>query len=338
MRLLFLSLVSSIALAALTACSSSPHTVVAQLDDTTVVVLGVQADDIGKSLTTVHVVASVDGVALPDQTFDATKLPFEVRLVAPSAKRDARIDLTIGGIMTHSGPPAPESRVVITRLATTAFVPGETRLLRVRLGGECLSKSLSLADDDRPIGLRCDAPTTCINGACASSTLSAAELEPYAADWANHAPDHCRSENAGPPEVLLGVGETAWAPLAAGDTVTVVEGPQGGYHIWFAIETKNLGQYGSTTTLSATQPSSVQADGGTAVPPTSRRAPYLPKSNGYCEVAGSRLVLGNSLPSTCPFLGKPLDVTLVVTDGKGASARTTTRVQIPATVGGAHCP
>lgn len=325
------------ALATLSACSSSPRTLGPTDDTTTVVVLGVQATDIGAYLTTVNVAASVDGIALPDQTIDATKLPLEVRLVAPSAKRDARIDVTISGIVIFPGAPASKPRVVITRVATTAFVPGETRLLRVHLDGACVSTSL-FANDDSPIGLRCDAPTTCIDGACASSALSAAELEAYAADWAGHPPDHCRPENAGPSEVLLGVGEKTWAPLAAGDTVTVVVGPQGGYHVWLAFETKNLGQYSSTTTLSATQPGSAPLDGGAFLPPETLHATYVPKSNGYCALLGVRLVLGNYRSSICPFLGKPLDITLVVTDGKGASAQTSTRVQIPAAIAGVDCP
>ena len=44
----------------------------------------------------------------------------------------------------------------------------------------------------------------------------------------------------GPPAVELGTGLTTFAPLTDGDRVTIIMGPQGGYHVWGAARTANL--------------------------------------------------------------------------------------------------
>lgn len=44
----------------------------------------------------------------------------------------------------------------------------------------------------------------------------------------------------GDPCVEVGNGETSHAPLAEGDHVVMVHGPQGGWHIWGSLKTWNL--------------------------------------------------------------------------------------------------
>lgn len=45
------------------------------------------------------------------------------------------------------------------------------------------------------------------------------------------------------PQIAVGTGTTAFEPLAEGDEVTLWRGSQGGYHIFGAVATANLGEY-----------------------------------------------------------------------------------------------
>lgn len=45
---------------------------------------------------------------------------------------------------------------------------------------------------------------------------------------------------AGDPCVEVGNGDTSHAPLADGDHVVMVHGPQGGWHVWGSLETANM--------------------------------------------------------------------------------------------------
>lgn len=44
-----------------------------------------------------------------------------------------------------------------------------------------------------------------------------------------------------PPAVSVGNGDTAHVPLQDGDPVTMVHGPQGGWHVWVSLAVTNLG-------------------------------------------------------------------------------------------------
>jgi hypothetical protein len=44
----------------------------------------------------------------------------------------------------------------------------------------------------------------------------------------------------GPPEVTLGTGTIEFEPLADGDTILVVQGPQGGFHVWGSVQVGNI--------------------------------------------------------------------------------------------------
>lgn len=46
--------------------------------------------------------------------------------------------------------------------------------------------------------------------------------------------------SVGPPQATIGTGAVEFQPLADGDTVYVVLGPQGGFHIWGAVRVANL--------------------------------------------------------------------------------------------------
>jgi len=97
--------------------------------------------------------------------------------------------------------------------------------------------------------------------------------------------------------------------------------------LWVALRMKNLKRAGSRTILTGVQP-----DTGLTVPETSFVFTFDPDEGGYCKLFGLRYQLDNGGAPVEQFLGKPLDVTLEVRDSAGASAKTTTRVDIADTV------
>jgi hypothetical protein len=139
---------------------------------------------------------------------------------------------------------------IATRLATARFVKGATKLAYLRFEVRC--NNGGLVGGSGISGPTCTNPgETCNGGACRSDALS--ELPDYRADWATNPPSACGS---GAPEIVLGKGETEYAPVADGETLAVQEGPQCGHHVWLALGMKNLAQFGTTTAVSATQPGS----------------------------------------------------------------------------------
>jgi hypothetical protein len=90
---------------------------------------------------------------------------------------------------------------------------------------------------------------------------------------------------------------------------------------------KNMKQSGSITRITGRQP-----DTGTSIPPTSLVFTYAPDEGGYCRLAGIRYQLDNEGIDYKQFLGKPLDVTVTVTDPAGTKASATAHVQIAPTL------
>jgi hypothetical protein len=157
-------------------------------------------------------------------------------------------------------------------------------------------------------------------------------LTDYAADWATAPPaDACRPANPGPPEVVLGTGQTDYAPLADGQSVQLELGPQGGHHFWLAVRMKNLRQSGSTTALT-----SVLDGDPVPGPPMSVVFDYNVDEGSYCKIWGLRyqVDLGAVNLGTAykRFLGKRASVTVDVTDTTGAHASSTRSVQIAETL------
>jgi hypothetical protein len=90
---------------------------------------------------------------------------------------------------------------------------------------------------------------------------------------------------------------------------------------------KNMKQAGATTRIVGVQP-----DTGAAIPPTALAFTYSPDEGGYCKLYGIRYQLDNEGIDYKQFLGKPLDVTVTVTDPSGSRATASTRVQIAPTL------
>jgi hypothetical protein len=279
----------------------------------------VQAEDsLGAMIQGVHYTINVDGRAPSDVTVPATKLPLAEKLVAldPSAKVDVKVE----GLGTPTR--GPNDTPFVTRLASTHFVVGQTKLLRVELQANCLT----------PLpggglgGPSCTAPLTCINGHCADESVGPDALEPYSEKWPQDAPDLCKPANHGDPDVQLGTGQTDFLPISNGQTLSLEKGPQGGHHIWIAVRMKNLKQSGSTTTVTGVQP-----DTKVTVPATGVVFTYDRDEGGYCKLFGITFRLDDPADPFNfykQFLGKPLDVTVVVKDLSGATGTATAHILV----------
>jgi hypothetical protein len=104
-------------------------------------------------------------------------------------------------------------------------------------------------------------------------------------------------------------------------------GPQGGHHVWIAARMQNIKQAGSTTKITALQPG-----GGATVAPTAFIFTFDVDEGGWCKLAGLRFQLdvgALDLKTVYKqFLGKPLDITVEVSDSNGDTASDTKHVLI----------
>lgn len=292
-------------------------------------IIGVQAQPAVASVVSSFIVtATRDGREVARRTIEPTPttslFPFEFP-VAPdgSSPLSVRVE-AFERTLTQSG--SFTSTSVITRLATAPAACGERKLMRMQLEANCVTFG-SLGD----AGPSCTAPQTCSAGRCIDSTLLAGDLETYRADWAESSSDACSTPTGGEPQIIVGTGQTDFAPLTAGQTLAAEPGPQGGHHLWIAVRTKQLKQAGATITLTARQP-----DTEVVVPNTSFVFSLFPDEGGYCKIYGLRYQLDNASTPVSAFLGKPLDVTVEVRDTLGRFAKTTTRIQVASALAGSQ--
>jgi hypothetical protein len=320
-----------IALSAVGGCKRHPPTEM---------VVGVQSEPMGGVVHSLHIVVKVAGVVTRDETLAPPHgstvgfpQPWEARLMADDVR--APIDVEVEAF----GSGGTSAKPLLTRLATTHFIPGRETLLRVQLESRCIvypplnrPKDGASRPGTRPppgplSGPTCEAPMTCIRGACRSDFVPPNDLEPFAPNWPSNAPDVCKPKNSGPPSVQIGTGQTGYTPLAPDQTLTAEAGPQGGHHIWIAVRMKNMKQAGSTTKISAVQPAT-----GVVIPPSSFAFTFDPDEGGHCKLYGLRYQLDNGGIDYTQFLGKPLDVTSTVVDNNGLTASSTAHIQVAPTI------
>lgn len=291
-------------------------------------VVGVQGQPgLTGALASVRLTTTVDGEASKTTAFSVTDpkplFPQEIRVEQAAGAAGKRLAMRVDAFTKpgSAADPSTTEAPALVRLADAPFVCGETRLVRLRLEAQCLTAGFAGA-----FGPTCTAPQSCQAGRCASGTLLPADLEPYSAGWANDAPDACKPANPGPAEVVVGTGQTDFHEIGP-DPIQPEKGPQGGHHLWIAVRMKNLKQSGSTTAITAVQP-----DTGLTIPVTSFVFTFDRDEGGYCKLFGLRYQLDNASTPVEKFLGKPLDVTVVVRDTTGATAQSTVRVNVASTV------
>ena len=220
-------------------------------------VVGVQAEDFGGLVQAVHIVASVDGKVADDETITIGAAPGAPGAVGTLPKEillqgatGARAEVVVEALTSQAGTRgAGPTTPVVVRRAAAHLVPAAKKLLRVQLETRCVT--FTAPGSTLPPAPTCDAPQTCALGRCVTEEVSFDQLEDYETSWATSPPDVCRPANHGPPEVIIGTGQTDFAPLADGQTLMLEQGPQGGHHLWIAVRMRNLRQSGSPTTLSA---------------------------------------------------------------------------------------
>jgi hypothetical protein len=297
----------------------------------TQLVVGVQSDPMGGIVSALHIVIRVGSTVVDDEQ---VKPPHGSRVGFPqpwekpisgAGREDAKVDVQVDAIGN------PPDKPLLTRLSSTHFVPGHTALLRIPLEARCIvypPVPRGASKVPGPLsGPTCTAPATCIMGACQSSEVPASRLEPYAQNWPTNAPDRCKPRGGGKPDLQVGTGQAYYVPVTPGQVLRAEAGPQGGHHIWIATRMKNLKQAGSTTKISGVQPGT-----NTPIPPTTLAFTYAPDEGGYCKLYGIRYQLDNEGIDYKQFLGKPLDITVTVTDPAGTTATATTHVQIAPTL------
>jgi hypothetical protein len=284
-------------------------------DQGATLVVGVEADDLGSVASGVHAVVKKDGVVVHDETLPPTGggssgLAKEITVTGAAG---SRVDVAVELLPAAGGGP------LLSRMASTHLVAGGKKLLRLYLDAGCWQGQAGLPP---PV---CATPLTCVDGACAPRDVAEAALEDYDPTWGEAPPDICRPAKHGLPEVMLGTGQTDYAPLTDGQTLHLELGPQGGHHIWIAARMKNLRRSGSTTTIT----SSLE---GAPVPPASFVFTFDPDEGAYCKLSGLRYQVDSdaSDPSTAykRFLGKQLSVTVEVADSTGAKAHATHLIQL----------
>ena len=299
--------------------------------DATKLVVGIQSDPMGGIVSALHVVIRVAGAVVDDERIAPPHgsrvgfpQPWEKTISAPG-KTAAKLDVEVEAI----GDPA--AKPLFTRLSSTHFVPDHTALLRIPLEARCIVYPVVPRGASKvpgPLsGPTCTAPSTCILGACLSSDVPAARLESYAPNWPSNAPERCKPRGGGPPDLQVGTGQSYYVPIKPMQVLQAEAGPQGGHHIWIATRMKNLKQAGSLTRISGVQPET-----NAVIPPTTLAFTYGPDEGGYCKLFGIRYQLDNEGIDYKPFLGKPLDVTVTVTDPSGSTATATSRIQVAPTL------
>jgi hypothetical protein len=113
------------------------------------------------------------------------------------------------------------------------------------------------------------------------------------------------------PTLTVGTGELAFEPVAAGDTVELVHGPQGGFHTHVGLSATFLD---ASATVAAVMTGSIDGE------VLAESAPYLtlrcnPETHAL-ESWGTRLIW-DALPEDLD--GKPITVSVTLTDAAGTT-------------------
>jgi hypothetical protein len=280
------------------------------------IVVGVQGEQLAGAIGSVHVVTKIDEITKSDERVAASALPKEVLVDGPAG---SNVDVLVEAFPAGAPPDAPP---IVTRHAT-ARIPAAKKLLRVQLDPRCVTSAGQRSGGPPP----CAPSETCVSGRCVAPAVADADLETYDPGWPSAPPDACRPANHGAPEVIIGTGQTDYAPLADGQVLKLEKGPQGGHHIWIAVRMKNLRQSGSTSMITSKIVGDPQE-----VPPAAYVFTFDRDEGGYCKLWGLRYQVDVGAPDLGAaykrFLGKKLEVTVQVTDSTKATATSTRTIQI----------
>lgn len=123
----------------------------------------------------------------------------------------------------------------------------------------------------------------------------------------------------GDPACTLGTGAPIWEPLADGDELPVIFGPQGGYHVWGSVRATGIDPGDFYDAASPDNPTTVfnaYLDDGTRVGGTARlRSGLKVRSDGVMEHVGEPVLL--AIVDPAELVGQAGRVTVEIEDVDG---------------------
>jgi hypothetical protein len=275
------------------------------------VIVGLTSDLMpGVDIARLRVIERVEGRPDRESTLAANNterpIAFPLELRFEDLPDGARVETRVEAFQGYYSDEEP----LVVRSAATRAVAGRSLLLRARLERECIPRLRLTGDLFAP---ECEAPSTCIAATCADPFVPPAQLEEYAASWAEVFADACKPLAAGEPVIVIGGGQAAFEPLGPENVVQVEGGPQGGFHVWVSLRMKNLHGAGTKTFVEIFEE-------GAATP----RAEFLvaqsygSSEGGFCELLGLRCqITHQSTMDIEGILGATLRVTAKVSDTAG---------------------
>ena len=163
--------------------------------DGTKVIVGVQSEPMGGIVSALHIVVRVAGDVVDDETLSPPHgsrvgfpQPWE-KAISGEGKGTAKVEVAVEALGGPGQPP------LITRLASTQFVPGKVSLLRVQLESRCVVYPPPRPEARFPgplSGPVCAAPRRASTGSAIRLTFRRGGLEPYATNWPRRTRRRCR--------------------------------------------------------------------------------------------------------------------------------------------------
>lgn len=270
------------------------------------VVVGLTTDmAVGFDIRHVEITAKVDGVVTHAESlsYGQGDLSLPAELLVQPAHDGAEVELSIAASRTDEASP------VLTRKAATRAAGGRKLLLPVSLDEACSAAT-------------CAANATCVQGACVDPFVAPSALADHDPTWIASAPDACKTPFSGEPAVVLGQGESAFAPLEESEVVPIEAGPQGGHHVWLALRVNGLRQMGSRLTVGGYFP-----DLAFEVLPFISQVTLRKAGEDQCEIYGVRFQVDQGIPVET-IRGRALDIDIVLEDPNGDVATAMKRVVI----------
>lgn len=269
-------------------------------------VVGLTTDmAVGFDVDHIEITTTIDGIASPAErlSYGKGELVLPAELPVQPARDGAAIALSIAALRDGAASP------IVVRTAATRAAGGRRLLLPVSLDEACSE-------------VPCAASATCAAGACVDPFIAPSALADYDPSWIVSASDACKTPSSGDPEVEIGQGESAFAPLLDGEVVPIEPGPQGGHHVWLALRVSGLRQMGSRLTVKGYFP-----ELAFALRPFTAHVTLHKAGQGRCEVHGVRFQVDRGL-SVDEVRGQALDVDVALEDPNGDVAAAARRVVI----------
>ncbi|WP_437938624.1 hypothetical protein [Sorangium sp. So ce341] len=270
------------------------------------VVAGLTTDmAIGFEVHAIESTTKVDGVITRAErlSYRSGDLSLPAELPIAEARDGAEIELSIAAF--RDGEAAP----IVTRTTATRAASGRSLLLPVSIDAACSGRA-------------CAAGATCAAGVCVDPFIAPSALDDHDPMWIASAKDACKTPASGEPAIVIGQGESAFAPLDEGEVVPIEAGPQGGHHVWLALRVTGLRQMGSRLRV-----------GGHFLELERELLPFTAlvtlrrAGEGRCEIYGIRFQVDRGL-SVEAVRGRALDVEVALEDPNGDAATAAQRVVI----------